>query len=140
MKEPVRLLADDSIEPELREALRAETTRELPFDVGGGLDRLQAAIDAGRACCWRSDGRRAQALAARGRWRGDRRGGTGRLEPLSPAHRAPGPARAACSAHRDNYEITASNAAENSRSAARTVHRADCQARAAARTHHERCA
>jgi hypothetical protein len=46
VKPPERLLDDASIEPELREALRIESAREVPFDVGAGLERLQAAIDA----------------------------------------------------------------------------------------------
>jgi hypothetical protein len=46
VKPPERLLDDASIEPDLREALRVESARDVPFDVTAGLARLQAAIDA----------------------------------------------------------------------------------------------
>jgi hypothetical protein len=49
MKPPVRLLDDAELEPELRDALRIESERAVPFDVSVGLERLSDAIAAGAA-------------------------------------------------------------------------------------------
>jgi outer membrane biosynthesis protein TonB len=46
MKEPLRLLADPDVDPELTRALRDEAAREVAFDVEAGLERLSAALDA----------------------------------------------------------------------------------------------
>jgi hypothetical protein len=47
VKPPTRLLADDSIEPELREALQNEASREVAYDVSAGLARFESALAAG---------------------------------------------------------------------------------------------
>lgn len=46
---PTRMVDDPELEPELKQALGQLGSTNVPFDVGGGLDRLQDAITTGPA-------------------------------------------------------------------------------------------
>lgn len=49
MTRPVRMIEDESLDAELRQALQAEAARDVPYDAAAGLQQLQQALAGGEA-------------------------------------------------------------------------------------------